>query len=155
MHVKDHHSTKTSSTTSSIQVQYSLVSRGPEQQAIKAACNDLGIALISYSPLGLGLLTGKYDAGSNKLPTGPRALLFRQILPGLQPLIEQMRDIASARKKTVPQVHTKAPQPAKCLKPARYVGAPTQMSELDRPLETDMQGLDFSGYSSCPYLYQD
>ena len=87
-----------------LQVQYSLVSRGPEQQAIKATCDDLGIKLISYSPLGLGLLTGKYDSSSNVLPNGPRALLFKQILPGLQPLIQQMRDIATARKKTVPQV---------------------------------------------------
>ena len=81
-----------------------LVSRGPTQQAIKAACDDLGIKLISYSPLGLGLLTGKYDASQNNLPSGPRGLLFRQILPGLQPLIEEMRKIATARRKTVPQV---------------------------------------------------
>ena len=87
-----------------LQAQYSLVSRGPSQQAIKAACDDLGIKLISYSPLGLGLLTGKYDASTNSLPSGPRGLLFRQILPGLQPLIEEMRSIAASRKKTVPQV---------------------------------------------------
>ena len=87
-----------------MQAQYSLVSRGPTQLDIKAACDDLGIKLISYSPLGLGLLTGKYDASQNSLPSGPRGLLFRQILPGLQPLIEEMRRIASARNKTVPQV---------------------------------------------------
>ena len=86
------------------QAQYSLVSRGPTQRDIKAACDDLGIRLISYSPLGLGLLSGKYDASTNDLPTGPRGLLFRQILPGLQPLVEEMRSIAAARKKTVPQV---------------------------------------------------
>ena len=87
-----------------MQVQYSLVSRGPQQQAIKSVCNDLGVQLISYSPLGLGLLTGKYGVEANMLPAGPRSLLFRQILPGLQPLVMEMRRIAEARRKTVPQV---------------------------------------------------
>jgi pyridoxine 4-dehydrogenase len=87
-----------------LQVQYSLVSRGPQQQVIKSVCDDLGVKLISYSPLGLGLLTGKYDTNANVLPSGPRSLLFRQILPGLQPLVEEMCRIANARKKTVPQV---------------------------------------------------
>jgi hypothetical protein len=31
-------------------------SRGPEQTAVKAACDDLGAALIAYSPLALGVL---------------------------------------------------------------------------------------------------
>jgi hypothetical protein len=89
-----------------VQVQYSLVSRGPQQQAIKSVCDDLGVKLISYSPLGLGLLTGKYDVEEGPLPAGPRSLLFRQILPGLQPLVAEMRRIADARKKSVPQVCT-------------------------------------------------
>lgn len=29
-------------------------SRGPDQAAVKAACDDLGVALIAYSPLALG-----------------------------------------------------------------------------------------------------
>ncbi|KAG2299252.1 hypothetical protein Bca52824_035724 [Brassica carinata] len=69
----------------SAQVQFSLLSCGKEQQEIKNACDQLGIRLISYSPLGLGMLTGKYS--SSKLPTGPRSLLFGQILPGLEPLL--------------------------------------------------------------------
>ena len=30
-------------------------SRGPEQAAVKAACDDVGAALIAYSPLALGV----------------------------------------------------------------------------------------------------
>lgn len=85
-------------------MQFSLISRGPEQMAIKAACDDLGIKLISYSPLGLGMLTGKYGGAKGALPQGPRALLFRQILPGLQPLLDEMQSVAESRKKSVPQV---------------------------------------------------
>jgi len=54
----------------SAQVQFSLLSMGKEQLEIKSICDELGIRLISYSPLGLGMLTGKYS--SSKLPTGPR-----------------------------------------------------------------------------------
>lgn len=49
-----------------------------------------------------GMLTGKYSA--DDLPKGPRGLLFRQILPGIAPLLDTMRQIASGRKKTVSQV---------------------------------------------------
>lgn len=86
----------------SAQVQYSLLSTGDDQIEIKNICDSLGIRLISYSPLGLGMLTGKYTP--SKLPRGPRALLFRQILPGLEPLLSALREIAQTRRKTIPQV---------------------------------------------------
>ncbi|KAJ8760811.1 hypothetical protein K2173_021849 [Erythroxylum novogranatense] len=86
----------------SAQVQFSLLSMEEDQMAIRNMCNSLGIRLIAYSPLGLGMLTGKYT--SSKLPVGPRALLFRQILPGLKPLLLALGEIAEKRRKTVPQV---------------------------------------------------
>ncbi len=45
---------------------------------------------------------GKYD--KDTLPKGPRSALFRQILPGAQPLLQVMQEVAEARGKTVPQV---------------------------------------------------
>ncbi|CAN8244433.1 unnamed protein product [Cochlearia groenlandica] len=86
----------------SAQVQFSLLSMGKEQQDIKTICEERGIRLISYSPLGLGMLTGKYS--SSKLPTGPRSFLFRQILPGLDPLLIALKETAEKRGKTMPQV---------------------------------------------------
>ncbi|CAA6663330.1 unnamed protein product [Spirodela intermedia] len=86
----------------SAQVQFSLLSMGKDQLELKAVCDSLGIRLISYSPLGLGMLSGKYTA--SKLPPGPRALLFRQILPGLDPLLSSLRRVADRRRKTVSQV---------------------------------------------------
>ncbi|KAK6926068.1 NADP-dependent oxidoreductase domain [Dillenia turbinata] len=86
----------------SAQVQFSLLSMGVEQIEIKDVCDSLGIRLISYSPLGLGMLTGKYSP--SKLPQGPRALLFRQILPGLRPLLSALEEISQKRRKTIPQV---------------------------------------------------
>ncbi|KAL2550827.1 Pyridoxal reductase [Forsythia ovata] len=86
----------------SAQVQFSLLSMGKDQMEIKNICDSLGIRLISYSPLGLGMLTGKYSPSS--LPSGPRGLLFRQILPGLEPLLNSLKEIAQKRRKTIPQV---------------------------------------------------
>ncbi|XP_065863109.1 pyridoxal reductase, chloroplastic isoform X1 [Euphorbia lathyris] len=86
----------------SAQVQFSLLSMGKDQMEIKKVCDSLGIRLIAYSPLGLGMLTGKYT--SSTLPFGPRALLFKQILPGLDPLLSALREIAERRHKTIPQV---------------------------------------------------
>ncbi|KAE9608833.1 putative pyridoxine 4-dehydrogenase [Lupinus albus] len=86
----------------SAQVQFSLLSIGKDQLEIKSICDSLGIRLIAYSPLGLGMLTGKYSP--SKLPSGPRALLFKQILPGLDPLLNSLRDIANKRRKTMSQV---------------------------------------------------
>lgn len=89
-----------------VQVQYSLLSKGPQQMAVKSACDDLGLTLIAYSPLGLGMLTGKYDVESSatSLPAGPRGFLFRQILPGLRPLLATMKEVAKHRRKTPSQV---------------------------------------------------
>ncbi|KAH9611777.1 hypothetical protein KSS87_011691 [Heliosperma pusillum] len=86
----------------SAQVQFSLLSYGDEQIEIKRICDSLGVKLIAYSPLGLGMLTGKYTLSS--LPKGPRGLLFRQILPGLEPLLRCLREIATKRQKTMSQV---------------------------------------------------
>ncbi len=36
------------------QVQYSLLSKGPDQAATLQLARDLGVAVIAYSPLGLG-----------------------------------------------------------------------------------------------------
>ncbi|XP_022844518.1 pyridoxal reductase, chloroplastic isoform X1 [Olea europaea var. sylvestris] len=86
----------------SAQVQFSLLSMGKDQMEIKNICDSLGIRLISYSPLGLGMLTGKYSPSN--LPSGPRGLLFGQILPGLEPLLNSLKEIAQKRRKTIPQV---------------------------------------------------
>eukprot|EP00891_Asterochloris_glomerata_P008451 jgi/Astpho2/8451/Aster-07637 len=86
----------------SAQVQYSLLSRGPAQEEVRASCRDLGIQMIAYSPLALGMLVGKYS--KDKLPKGPRGALFRQILPGAEPLLQLMGSIAESRGKTYSQV---------------------------------------------------
>ena len=87
----------------SLQVQYSLLSTYPVTElGIKEVCDELGIQLIAYSPLALGLLTGKYNDGN--YPGGLRGLLCRQILPGAKPLLDCLEAIARSRQKTMAQV---------------------------------------------------
>jgi aryl-alcohol dehydrogenase-like predicted oxidoreductase len=54
----------------SVQNEYSLVHRDPEQGVLDA-CERLGIAFIPYFPLASGLLTGKYRLGQ-PIPEGGR-----------------------------------------------------------------------------------
>ncbi|MCC5629363.1 aldo/keto reductase [Nostoc sphaeroides CHAB 2801] len=87
-----------------VQVQYSLLSTYPVTQLkLKDLCDELGIKLIAYSPLALGLLTGKYSE-QGPLPKGIRGLLFRQILPGMRSLLACLQEVAQSRNKTMSQV---------------------------------------------------
>src|SRR5262249_6112696 len=42
------------------QVEYNLLDRSPERNGVFDACRELGVTLIAYSPLAMGMLTGKY-----------------------------------------------------------------------------------------------
>ena len=86
-----------------LQVQYSLLSTYPVTElGVKETCDELGIKLIAYSPLALGILTGKYS--KNNLPSGVRGWSCKQILPGARSLLQCLSAIADSRGKTIAQV---------------------------------------------------
>lgn len=86
-----------------IQVQYSLLHRDPERNGLMAACRERGVRLIAYSPLGQGLLTGKYTP--EHPPSGIRRLIYRRDrLAEVQSLVALMREIGEAHGKTAAQV---------------------------------------------------
>lgn len=88
----------------SLQVQYSLLSTYPiTELGLKEVCDELGIKIIAYSPLALGILTGKYSE-NGPFPKGIRSLAFRQILPGVKPLLSCLKEISDSRNKTLSQV---------------------------------------------------
>ena len=87
-----------------LQVQYSLLSTYPVSDlGLKEVCDELGIQLIAYSPLALGLLAGKY-AQKADLPKGLRRFALGKILAGAQPVLNCLKEIATAREKTMAQV---------------------------------------------------
>ena len=70
---------------------------------MNSACDDVNCRLISYSPLCLGLLTGKYNL--DNLPrSGPRQQLFRELLPGAQDLLGTLNAVADEYGKSQTQV---------------------------------------------------
>jgi aryl-alcohol dehydrogenase-like predicted oxidoreductase len=52
------------------QVEYSLLHRAPEVNGVLDACRELGITLIAYQPLAMGVLIGEYRPGDR--PKGIR-----------------------------------------------------------------------------------
>jgi len=77
------------------QVQYSLLHRRPERNGLLATCRQLGVTLIAYSPLAMGLLTGKYTPENP--PPGVRGRRFnRKLLSRIQPLLALLREIGEA-----------------------------------------------------------
>jgi pyridoxine 4-dehydrogenase len=82
----------------SLQVQASLLAPEPFRPGgIAEVCAELGVELIAYSPLALGLLA-RPPGPLPPLPRGPRGLLFRRLWPGLQPLLETLQAIAAERR---------------------------------------------------------
>lgn len=73
------------------QVHYSLLSREVEKNGTLARCKELGIRLIAYSPLEMGMLTGKYTPQNP--PKGTRAGRYVNVLPNLAPLLKLMTEI--------------------------------------------------------------
>jgi aryl-alcohol dehydrogenase-like predicted oxidoreductase len=74
------------------QVQYSLVHRHPESSGLLDACHESGVTLIAYSPLGQGVLTGKYTP-DNPPPRIRSRRYNKEFLARLQPLIGLMREV--------------------------------------------------------------
>jgi len=90
-----------------LQNEYSLWTRGPETNGILAVCDELGIGLVPYSPLGKGFLTGAMTKDT-KLAEGD----FRNLLPRFapeameknQPVIDLLKRIASEKNATPAQI---------------------------------------------------
>jgi aryl-alcohol dehydrogenase-like predicted oxidoreductase len=89
-----------------VQDEYSLWWRRPESDVIPT-CEELGIGLVPYSPLGRGFLTGKIDSSTPFVPDD-----FRNILPRFTPearksnqvLIDLLDHIAQHRHATPAQI---------------------------------------------------
>ena len=87
------------------QVEYSLLHRAPEVNGVLDACRELGIMLIAYQPLAMGVLTGKYRPGDK--PRGIRRYgrYYRgDGLQKVQPVVTLLREIGERHSKAPAQV---------------------------------------------------
>jgi aryl-alcohol dehydrogenase-like predicted oxidoreductase len=77
------------------QIEYSLLQREPERNGVLAACRELGVTVIAYSPIAKGVLSGKYTP--EHVPPGVRGRQYnRAYLSRIQPLIGLIKEIGSA-----------------------------------------------------------
>lgn len=78
----------------SIQIEYNLLVRRIESNGLKRYCETEDIKIIAYSPLAMGVLTGKYSPGNS--PRGGRASRYnRNLLERIQPLLRTMTRIGN------------------------------------------------------------
>lgn len=90
-----------------IQNEYSMWTRGPETNGIFAVCDELGIGLVAYSPLGRGFLTGAMNRDTQLAKGDFRANLPRfspEALDKNQALVDLLRRIAADKQATPAQV---------------------------------------------------
>ena len=90
-----------------LQNEYSLWTRGPETNGILNACEELGIGLVAYSPLGKGFLTGAMGKDTKIGVNDFRAMLPRftpEALEANQALVNLLKDIATRKKATPAQI---------------------------------------------------
>jgi aryl-alcohol dehydrogenase-like predicted oxidoreductase len=91
------------------QVRYSLVDRRIESNGVLAAARELGVTIIAYSPLGQGILSGRFHADPALIRSrpGPRRHMAAFRPSGLartRPLVDELQRIAAARAVTASQV---------------------------------------------------
>ena len=90
-----------------IQSEYSLWTRDVERNGVLAACEELGIGFVPFSPLGAGFLTGKIDENTRFDPTD-----FRNYSPRFTPearaanfaVVDLLENIAERKKATTAQI---------------------------------------------------
>lgn len=90
-----------------LQNEYSLWTRQVEANGILDVCEELGIGLVPYSPLGKGFLTGAMGKDSKIAENDFRRLLPRftpEAMEKNQALIDRLREIAEAKDATPAQI---------------------------------------------------
>jgi aryl-alcohol dehydrogenase-like predicted oxidoreductase len=82
------------------QMQYSLVRRKNEFNALLEECQKVGVKFIAYSPLGMGLLSGKYSPQNP--PSGPRRIFYFGQLNRIQTLVAKLKKLGEAHRGKTP-----------------------------------------------------
>ena len=88
------------------QMQFSLVHRNIETNGVLEAAKELGVTIIAYTPLGAGLLTGKYHKDPSLIAAkkGFRKGFIRHLLEPTGPLVEALEEIGARHDATAGQV---------------------------------------------------
>ncbi|KZP18340.1 Aldo/keto reductase [Athelia psychrophila] len=84
-----------------LQIEYSLWFTDHERNGLLDAARELGVAIIAYSPLGRGVLTGQYrDVAAFSAPGDNRAMIPKysaEFLPGNLRLVDEIEKLATKK----------------------------------------------------------
>ena len=83
------------------QIEFSLLRRRPESNGLLAACREMGVVPLAYSPIGQGRLTGKYDA---EHPPPKGRSFSDHPMTEVDPIVRLLREIGEAHERTPSQV---------------------------------------------------
>lgn len=86
------------------QMEYSLLNRRIESNGVLAAAKELGVTITAYTPLGYGLLTGKYHRDPDLFSQTPRAFLLKRKFESSRPIVEALEEIGKKYNATPGQV---------------------------------------------------
>ncbi len=88
------------------QVQFSLLHRKIEHNGVLETAKELGVSITAYTPLGMGILTGKLHSNPELLNSMPRfrRSRLRGKIKKSQPLVDALEEIAREQEATAAQV---------------------------------------------------
>ncbi len=81
------------------QIEFSLLRRRPETTGLIAACAELGVTPLAYSPIGQGRLTGKYSAAN---PPPGRRNFSTHPMTVVDGIVAQLRTVGAAHDDRTP-----------------------------------------------------
>ena len=83
------------------QIEFSLINRKIERNGVLKLCQEMGVTCIAYSPLGRGILTGKYS--TKNPPAGIRGRRYpTRLLERAEPLLRLLREIGQEHGERTP-----------------------------------------------------
>jgi aryl-alcohol dehydrogenase-like predicted oxidoreductase len=139
------------------QLPFHLLQRTAERSGLLSLCRELGVAVIAYSPIAQGALSGKYSLA--RRPPGVRGVTLLPSLARIEPLLGELRRIADHHRRTPAQVALRwtiekgaipipgaknAQQAAENVGALQFALAPEDVAALDRAADL-VDRVRFSG----------
>ena len=86
------------------QMEYSLLDRSIESNGVLETAKELGITIVAYTPLGYGLLTGKYHKNPELFKQTLRGSMLKRNFEQSRPIVEALEEIGKNYDATPGQV---------------------------------------------------
>ena len=86
------------------QMEYSLLNRKIESDGVLDSAKELGITIVAYTPLGYGLLTGKYHQNPDLFNQTPRGKFLKRKFEQSRPIVNALDEIGKKYDATPGQV---------------------------------------------------